>query len=362
MKNPFFALLVLLAFVVGVGGTLFVVKAGGKPVPVVACNAEETACRAQLRERGLQLLAVRRENEARETFRIAAFAGDAVSQFELGWLHEQAYRAKVGRALATKVSVDEEGFHGVEGLPTGEAFVELIRRHSDGADPNGSVLADRTLAYLWYAAAARSSFAPAMNNLGAMYQFGMLGRIDRVKGRDWYVRAHDLGNPVAAFNLARLVNLDAPELDDCRYVNQWLPLTLRPKPEDMAEPILTQTRFRGRELAPGLRELIRAQAQAVGGGGASEEPGKPNAGMILALLAEAGRSQKSEVFDDETPEEANTVPEWKGVPAGTSARRNCDDSRPDPRQRLAEEAARAARAAPHSFQPPRPHVEAPRKR
>ncbi len=346
MRNFLFGLSVLGVFCVGGVGTMFVVRPGSGSlmstvVPAANCNTADPVCRNRHRGRAYLLIKAGQAAEAREAFRTAALAGDERSQFQLGWLHEQAYRAKVGRAMATTIAVDEERFHGAEGLPKGEAFLAMVRRHTGNADPHGPVLAERTLAFLWYSAAAQAGFAPAMNNLASMYQFGMLGRIDRVKAREWYIRAYDRGNPVAAYNLERLNNLDAPELHDCRYDGRWLPLVLKPKPEDLLEPIFTQTRFRGRELDPGMKELIRSQVRAVGAGALAAEAEAEPPGLIQALLDEVRYGRPITVYDDETPEEAKTIPEWKGAanPSGSSKIAPCDSARLDERLKRVEAAA-----------------------
>lgn len=277
--------------------------------PEVTCDAADPICQNKLRARASLLLESGKGEAALETFRRAAFAGDVKAQFRLGWAHEQAYRGSIkGQVGEPQPPIAEARTYGVEGLPQGAAFVELVNAHSTpGADPAKARDDHRALAWLWYASAARAGFAPAMNNLATLHQFGLVGPSDMVTAKRWYLAAWNRGNPVAAFNLERMRS-------SCVAHDTYLTLPSAPKSDDFLEPILTQTRFRGRELDAGMKMLMRDLASRFDPAGEKDRPvPRISDSNLAALTGIRDYGKPIDVFDDETPEEAQHIPSWGEV-------------------------------------------------
>lgn len=274
--------------------------------PEVTCDAADPICQNRLRGRASLLLESGRREAALETFARAAFAGDVRAQFQLGWAHEQAYRDAIGGRVGKETRpIQEARTYGVEGLPQGEAFAQLIRAHSVATTDREKSLDDRrALAWLWYAAAARADFTPAMNNLAALYQYALVGPSDMVAAKRWYVTASTKGNPVAAFNLERLKM-------SCDGATAEFKRTVAPRSEDFLEPIFTQTRFRGREVEDGLKMVMRTIANEFDPEGEKNRPvPRMSASALAVLIGVPSYGKPIRVFDDETPEEANTIPKF----------------------------------------------------
>lgn len=258
-----FGLAAVALFGAAFGGTLWIAQPKGTTTASVAaadtvCNLAEEACRAQLRSEGERHLGAGRRERAIAAFRRAGVAGDGVSAFHLGWIHEEAYRAAVGSRLETTSPVAEEAA-GVQGLPRGGVFEAMLARHE--AVPTGAAraAADRSLAFLWYARSAAEGFAPAMNNIGAMYQFGEMGGRDLRRAKTWYQRASERGNPVAWSNVQVIRSKTDGNLD-CESTavgRQELQLGHVPAVIDLTDAVMERTRLRGRGLDFGQRAITR---------------------------------------------------------------------------------------------------------
>lgn len=231
-------------------------SAGEPNIP--ACNPVQRACAALFAQEAGYRASIGRGDDVEMLYRRAAEAGDARSAFMAGFIHEEAYRARVGGRLRAYMPIPEIETQGEADLPRGPGFAAALA----AIDAAGGTPADRhrRLAYLFYLRAAIDGFAPAMNNLGTMYQFGLTGVTARATMESWYERATVAGNPVALLNLVRVW---VRELRDgsvsCERLQRFSdggPLrVLRASREDREDEILDRTRFRGRQLPQELRQL-----------------------------------------------------------------------------------------------------------
>ena len=250
-------------FVAGFGGTFYAVATpgffdfGSGPAE---CDARGADCRVRLRSQGER--AFERGDTAAGDAALgrAALAGDMRAAFHLGWHHEQAYRKAVGKKLEAGAAPIEESQPGIAGLPRGADFAALAKRYETVPAGPARALADRSLAFLWYGYAANGGFGPAMNNLGAMYQFGLMGQRDRIQAQTWYKRGAAVANPVALLN-DRVLEIRYG--GDCDFdSSQAFAGGLTAPPVDLEEEIIIRTRFRGREVPAGIRGMFRVQSLA----------------------------------------------------------------------------------------------------
>lgn len=249
-------------FAAAFGGTWYVATTPGAfdfGAGVVDCDARTVDCRARLRAQGEKAFARGDVALGDAALRRAALGGDLRAAFHLGWHHEEAYRRAVGGKLEAGTGIVEESQPGIAGLPRGADFLTLTKRWEDVPAGPARPLADRTLAFLWYGWAANAGFGPAMNNLGALYQFGITGTRDRFKAQAWYERAAQAANPVGKLNNAALRIRYGEDCD----LEQPIAFTggFVAPPGDLEEDVVTRTRFRGKVVPSALRGMFRVQSQ-----------------------------------------------------------------------------------------------------
>ena len=258
-----FTIVTVTLFVAGFGGTYYAV---GKPGLMVAsgpadCDARTQECRARLRAQGERAFGRGDVATGDAAFGRAAVAGDVRAAFELAWHHEEAYRKVAGKTLEAGTAPVEESQPGIAGLPKGAAFLDLTKRYEEVPPGPARALADRSLAFLWYGYAANGGFGPAMNNLGAMYQFGLMGARDRIQAHSWYRRAASAQNPVGKLN-ERI--LDIRYGAECDFDPSLVFAGgLTAPPIDLEDDVVLRTRFRGRTVPSGVRGMFKAQNLAV---------------------------------------------------------------------------------------------------
>lgn len=290
MNSFGFTLLTAGLFVAGFGGTYYAVNSPGlfaSAVAVADCDPHAADCRARLRSQGERAFARGDVATGDAAYAKAALGGDVRAAFLLGWHHEEAYRRAVGKKLEAGTAPLEEGQPGIGGLPRGPEFLALTRHHEAVPPGPARPLADRTLAFLWYGHAATGGFGPAMNNLGAMYQFGLMGARDRVRAQTWYERAAAVQNPVGRLNL-RVLSLRYGA--DCDFDSPMaFAAGLTAPPVDLEEEIIVRTRFRGRAVPSALRGLFEAQSLAV-----SKPPDEMG---VVDVLRIAGAANSFDVAD-----------------------------------------------------------------
>lgn len=273
-RSPFLSILgVVSAFVMGlllvdVGPKLWdgqiwpmLVRIGlaspGEP-KIPSCAVKDPVCARRFAAEAERFERVGRPQEAEIVHRAGAFAGDARAAFMAGWLHEEAYRQQVGAKLRSNLPLPELDATDAEDLPRGPGFAALVEKAEHEAPT--ATERHRRLAYLFYLRAAIDGFAPAMNNLGSMFQFGLAGVQERATTALWYERAASAGNPVAVLNLIRI---RVRELRDgtvpcatVRATGAWVVVKTRGTvSEDREDAILDRTRFRGRSLPSDMRMI-----------------------------------------------------------------------------------------------------------
>ena len=274
VRSPVIALLgVVSAFVAGllvvdVGPKLWeaqiwpaLVRVGlaspGEP-KIPECNAKDRVCAQRFAAEAERFERIGRPEEAEAIHRRAAFDGDARSAFMAGWLHEEAYRAAVGERMRSFSPLPELDSTGAEDLPRGPGFAMLVEK----AEREAATASERhrRLAYLFYLRAAIDGFAPAMNNLGSMFQFGLTGVNERANTDLWYERAAAAGNPVAVLNLIRMrvrdLRAGTVSCSMVRVNGPFVVVKTRDAPTpDRDDAILDRTRFRGRVLPAEMRTI-----------------------------------------------------------------------------------------------------------
>lgn len=222
------------------------------------CNAAERACAKRYAEEAARFERVGLAAAVEPLHRKAAFDGDARSAFMAGWIHEEAYRGAVGERLRSHSPLPELESTDEEDLPRGPGFVALVEKAEREAGTANE--RHRRLAYLFYLRAAIDGFAPAMNNLGSMFQFGLTGVRERASTEIWYERAAGVGNPVAVLNLIRMRIRDLRDgsvsCETVRRTGAVAVVKTRSALTDDRDPdILDRTRFRGRKLPDDLKSL-----------------------------------------------------------------------------------------------------------
>jgi hypothetical protein len=176
----------------------------------------------------------------------SAQQGDPSAMFELGWLHE------------------------IRAIDQFKAMLEAERlgwnaNIHDGPDEKTlQEIADtRAEAEQWYHKAADKGFAPAMNNLGELYQLGVGGDPDPSRAFNWYLAAARAGNPVGVWNLSVAYASNYGSDHDRAEAKHWL--TWNPSsgvPGDLLWPILERTRLFELDIPADQLALIRAAAHA----------------------------------------------------------------------------------------------------
>jgi hypothetical protein len=253
MKKIVHLLLVVAIFAAGFVGTLwYQAHQAGKGlltvfVPKVECDLAEEICRGRMRAQAELFRGAGDEAEARRVYRRLALADDVVAAFQLGWLHEEAYLARKGRLpLTTTPLADAETY--ASGSPTGDAWRQILAGWDTPAALADAAERDRALAHLWYRHAADAGFAPALNNIASMYQFGELGPVDEDRALSLYRRAAVMRNPVAAANHDIILShRSALGARTCTIVPDMPVFTYRnvDEPEVRFDSILGRTRVRG---------------------------------------------------------------------------------------------------------------------
>lgn len=114
----------------------------------------------------------------------------------------------------------------------------------------------------YFQMSADLGFAPAMNNLGQMYAFGIGTDVDKEKAFEWYLRAAKAGNPVAMANVRIAYAKGEGVPQDAAEAEKWKRLSLRNTNEtDLAYPTLERTLLYGNPITPEQAKQFRAAAQ-----------------------------------------------------------------------------------------------------
>lgn len=204
-------------------------------------------------------------------YRRAATEGDdPASYFHLGWAYEQ----RGFRNLVPKLQAHERAVDAAAAKAQAELTAKLEQQlatgdfHFNRADfeapkipdlPDPKLSEDFELAESAYRKAAERNFAPAMNNLGAMYVSGVFGSARRWDGVPWLIRAGHADNPFGAINLALMYSDGLGVPRDAAEATRWGEWKgERVNPLDLAYPTLERTRMAlGGDMEPWLLATIR---------------------------------------------------------------------------------------------------------
>lgn len=231
----------------------------GPRFDVEGCDHTEARCRVARWEAVDRSLKSGDHDRTVRLLKPIAEAGEPRAAFLTGWAHEEAYRAVVGGRIKALSTIPEETSANIDTMPRGEAFSKLVSAIE--TSPASEADRRRRLAWVWYVRASLEGFAPAMNNIGSMHQFGLLGPRDRRGETEWYRRAMNSGNPIATLNGLRSFVRDVrDDAATCESIAFWTG-TLRgwrfeARAEDLDETIAARTRLRGRAPPEDVRRWI----------------------------------------------------------------------------------------------------------
>lgn len=206
------------------------------------CGAATTE-RCVIRMRGMGHVLSYKGNLDRAAFwyRRAADTGDVASMFHLGWTLEQKGLAQFQEAIRDMAARRETD------VP--DQSLSFSRSHFQDAAS-------------WYRRAAEKAFAPAMNNLGNLYEQSLLsGNRNLHEAFRWYMAAARAGNPIGAFNLSLHYRGGLGVTRDFAEADKWAKWSpVKYNEADLSEPTLERTRIFGSAVPAPLRAKLRAVA------------------------------------------------------------------------------------------------------
>lgn len=204
------------------------------PAAETQTQCEGSGCVREWRETGHANSTRGDGSSAIRYYRRAALQGDPESMFHLAYLYDMAQRDQTKSSPPVDAPVRQYTDHNQRDMPRGDQLVALISAYDGMTDqiPNDS-LKQRTLAFIWYRAAAEHGFAPAYVNLGVMAAIGAFNGQKLVSGAGVnFGKAAKLGNPFGIYFLTRI--------NSCGATSNWDGVT-QPNPTDLAEPTFART-------------------------------------------------------------------------------------------------------------------------
>ena len=214
--------------VIGGGGWFVAPYVLGFGVDLTCITPPDAGCQARMLALGNMWAARGNLEKAKGWYTQAAGGPDPAALFDLGWAYGEAYRA----AMTAK----PEPYRG-EAAETGARAIQ------------------------WYEAAAKAGFAPAANNLGEIYAFGLGVPVDAAAAHRLHLQAAEAGNPAGAANTAIDFAIGRGVDRDAAQAEHWS--TIEPAhaaPVDLEEPIFARTLVYGNPLPAEKRREIRAAA------------------------------------------------------------------------------------------------------
>ncbi len=178
--------------------------------------------------------------KARFWYAQSAERGDPIAMFHLAWTHDQAVLDDADTRYL-RMAAREEAIERGEAPP--------VRPASDKINID--------TAKKWYQKSADLGFAPALNNLGKLYMYGVVERPDQPRGFDLLMRAARKGNPVARWNVS-MSYLSGMGVDmDLAEAAEWRTWTRSDaiKP-DLDQPTFSRTKLMGGNLPEWERNNI----------------------------------------------------------------------------------------------------------
>jgi len=206
------------------------------------CKVAMDDCLSHMRARGLLWESLGIDRRAARWYRRGIAEHDPAAMFHLASLREAQAWQRLGLSprkwlLRTRNGADLSG-----------GLLDKVRREGEEA-------------IALYREAARSGFAPAMNNIGEAYLNGFGVVADVKEARRWKLKAARAGNPVGAFYLTFDIGME----DDPEAFMEKLQLSglsaAEASPRDLAEPVLARTHNLGQPLSWRSREALRKAAK-----------------------------------------------------------------------------------------------------
>lgn len=180
---------------------------------------------------------------ARVWYTRAVEHGDVTAMFHLGWTYERAGNRERDAAYDQASKKVAAG-----------ASPDQVAPRFD-TNPNFVHAAD------WYRKAAAKGFAPAMNNLGELYQAGLGVPRDPREGYRQILAAARAGNPIASWNVVGAHWTRAGVEFDKAEVDKWSTWTPKGMTYDLADLTLQRTHMNGEGIPARERSALRAAAE-----------------------------------------------------------------------------------------------------
>ncbi len=196
----------------------------------------------------------------------AAEAGDAAAMFHLAWTYQ-------------RIGINEP----TAGQP--DRLVSVFGAHGhmagDAQEPPTQPAAPSSTeqAAYWYRKAAQQGYAPAMNNLGQLYLFGVLGARDFQEAMRWHLAAARAGNPIAALNVSLAYRTGMGVPVDVTQARQWASLHVDQNSPDLEPVTLSRTLVYGSSVGAKIGATLRSAGALGEQIESSIDPLQPSAGM-----------------------------------------------------------------------------------
>jgi len=203
--------------------------------------------------------------KARFWYGQGADRGDPAAMFHLAWTYDQAVPDDI-RTRDKRQAAREQA--AARGMPP------PVRPPSDKINID--------TAKKWYRKSANLGFAPALNNLGELYMYGVVERPDQARGFELILAAAQTGNPVARWNVSRsYMSGMGTNLDNAEAAS-WRTWTRRDaNTTDLEEPTFSRTKLFGGNLPRWERNNLLANSEV--GPGATKRDRLEGAPAEVAL-------------------------------------------------------------------------------
>jgi hypothetical protein len=178
--------------------------------------------------------------KARFWYAQPAERGDPIAMFHLAWTYDQA------------IADDSDTEYDQVAALRGDPKPDLPAADKVNLD----------LAKKWYEKSAGLGFAPALNNLGEIYRYGVGGRSDQPRGFQLLMKAARTGNPVARWNVSLSYMSGMGVKVDKAEAAEWRTWTRSAEiMPDLDEPTFSRTKLFGGHLPEWERDNLLASSE-----------------------------------------------------------------------------------------------------
>jgi hypothetical protein len=202
---------------------------------------------------------------ARPWYERAAAAGDVVAMFELGWMYEQVAHEQLIQINAMRSQKRSPYPPELPELSGGVTKLDPALAPGWDRAAFAAATANGEQAASWYRRAADQGFAPAMNNLGSLYDAGLAGRTDMAAALQWYRAAAATGIPAGLWNVGAAYDIGEGvrrgEIEAETY-KTWHPNPDSATDPALDEPVLQRTALFQSTMSAARRAQLRAAIKA----------------------------------------------------------------------------------------------------